>query len=188
MSDEASFFRHRPGATALGSVKTGVARSMMMSVRGVWLGLFRWCCVVCHFYDCPHPRMNAALETSDADRHLWTSSRWTVFSCSRWNENYRSKIQAFRSGDRIAGNAVEFGDESATEISHRRKGMYLTAAVFDECRPSDIQVRLGWLVAPFVRVLSCFQFFDELSKCRVPVSDACAIAEYCVESGRFTII
>jgi hypothetical protein len=40
-----------------------------MSVR-VWLALFRWRCVVCDFYDCAHPRVNAALETSDADWKL----------------------------------------------------------------------------------------------------------------------
>ena len=44
-------------------------KESMMSVRGVWLGLFRWRCVVCDFYDCPHPWMNAALKTSDADWH-----------------------------------------------------------------------------------------------------------------------
>ena len=66
--------------------------------------------------------------------------------------------------------------------------MCLAAAVLNDCRASDIQVCLVWLIVPLVRVLSFCEFLDKLVKRRVPVTNACAIAKYCIETGGLTII
>ena len=127
----------------------------MMTVRGVWFGLCRRRRVVCDLDHCAHPGVNAALETTYTDWKLRTSRRGAFLSCARGNEKYSCGIRAFRSDHRVPGKGVKVGEQAAAKFSHARKRMCLAADVLDEGRPSNVQVRLAWLIAPFVRILGC---------------------------------
>ena len=59
--------------------------------------------------------------------------------------------------------------------------MNLAAAILNQSRASDVEMRLARLVAPFVSVLSFFELLDELLKRRVTVTDA--PAGYCGKSS-----
>lgn len=50
--------------------------------------------------------------------------------------------------------------------------MEFTAAVFNDRRPSNIQVCLAWLVPPFVNVAGFFEFLDEFEKRCFAITDA----------------
>ena len=132
--------------------------------------------------------MNTTLEFVCSDREFGTPGSRPFLGTTRWDENYRAEVQALGSGNRIAGDAVELIDKSAAESRDRSKSMHLATAVLDESRASNIHFHCDWLVSPGVRVLSVFQFFDELIKCRVPVADARAVAQYRIESSRVTIV
>src|SRR5688572_19987774 len=141
-----------------------------------------------HFYSCAHPWMNAALKTAGADWKIRTSRRWAFFGRACRNENNRSEVQAFGRGYGVAGNAVEIGDESTAKLSHLRKCVNFTAAVFNHCRTADIQVRLEGLVAPLMCILSCCQFRDEFIKSCRAVTDARAVTQNCIKTSGFTIV
>src|SRR5688500_8163939 len=135
-----------------------------------------------------HPRVDAALELADADWKIRTSCRRAVFSCARGNENHRPEVQAFGRGYRVAGNAVQIGNESSTKLSHLRKRVDFTAAILDLGRTANVQLCLARLITPFMRVLSCCEFRDECIKSRVSVADARAVAQHSIKTGGFTIV
>jgi hypothetical protein len=132
--------------------------------------------------------MNAALEAICADRCIRASRSRTFFSRASGNENYCSKIQALGSRNGITGNSVKFNHESATKIRDASKCMYLAATILDQCRASNIDVHLAWLVSPLMSVLGFFEFLNELSESRVPITNAGAVAQNLIESRGFAIV
>ena len=80
--------------------------------------------------DRPHPGMNAALKLVRADGQIGAGSgSW--FNTTRRNENNCSEVQTLRRRYRVAGNAVELVDKSATELSYRSKSVNLATAILD---------------------------------------------------------
>lgn len=141
-----------------------------------------------YFYDCAHPRMNAALKAAGTHWHARSARRWTFFDGTRWNENNGPKVQALRCWYGVAGNAVKLIDKSAAKGSHPGKRVDFTAAVLNLRRPSHVQVRLARLVSPFVSILRFFKLGEEFSKGCVAVTDARAVAEHSIESGGVAIV
>src|ERR1043165_5772332 len=119
-------------------------------------------------------------------KHRDHSPCWSLLGTARVNDHDVCKIQAFRSGNRIPGDAVELIDETAAELRHFGEGMVFTTGILDERGGSDIDNHLAWLIAPLVRVLRSGQLGDELVKRCMTVANAGTIAEYCVESHRVT--
>ena len=109
-----------------------------MTVSGFgWLYLPRRS-VIGNLDDGAHPRMYAALKAAYADWCVRTSRRRTFFSCTRRNENDRSKIQALGSWNRVTGNAIKVVNKSATKICYASECMHLAAAILDECRAANV--------------------------------------------------
>src|SRR5919106_1114634 len=154
----------------------------MSAVRGGVCIRRRWArlhVVVGNLDDGAHPGMDAALESSYADRQFRGPCRWALLACARRNEDNCAKVQTLRRRNRITGDAVQCSDKSASEIGNRRKRMHFTASVLDERGPSNIDVHLARLIPPLERVLSFCQFLIEFIERRVAIADACSIAEYC---------
>ncbi len=144
--------------------------------------------MVCNLDDCAHPWMNAALEAALADGSIGTSRSWTFFSATGGNENERANVQALGSRNRITRNAVKGRNESATKISDASKCMYLAANVLDQCRASNIEVHLAWLVSPLMNILRCGEFCNELVKRGMAVNDARAVAKDGIETRWLAIV
>jgi hypothetical protein len=132
--------------------------------------------------------MNAALKLVCAYRKIGAAGSWSHFNTTSRDETYQSEVQAFGRGNRVAGNAVEFGNESAAKLSYGSKSVRLATAILDECRTSNIHLHITWLISPFVSILGLFEFFDELGKCRVAISDASTIAEHGVKSRGLAVV
>src|SRR5215216_5968572 len=160
---------------------------MMIVLRGRWSC---WCVRsgIRHVYDSAHPWMNAALKLVCAYRKIGATSSRSYFNTTSRDENYQSEVQAFRRGNRVAGNAIELRHESAAKLSYRSKSVRLATAILNQRRTSNVQLHITWLIAPFVCILGLFEFFDEFGECRVAISYASAIAKHGVESRGLAVV
>jgi len=141
-----------------------------------------------YFYGRAHPRMDAALKAVNADWKTRSSCRRAIFCCARGNKNHRPEVQALGRWYRVAGKSIQVRNKPAAKSSDLCERVNFAAAVLNNRRPANVQVRLAGLVAPRVYILRFFQFFDELSKCSLTVTDARALAQHCIEAGGFTIV
>jgi hypothetical protein len=125
--------------------------------------------------------MDATLKSMGADRQIGASGYRSFLNAARVNDNYRSEIQALGRRHRITGNTIERVNKTTAKFCYLSEGVIFTATIFNDRGTSNIELRLNWLVAPFMRILGGCQFCDELIKGCVPVADARAIAEHRIE-------
>src|SRR5262245_55134939 len=105
--------------------------------------------------------MNAALKFVCSYWKLRTACSRPYVSTASRNEDYRAKVEALGCGHRVARNAIEFVDKSATKRSHRRKSVGLTTTILNERRPSNIHFHCTRLVTPSMSILGFFQFTNK---------------------------
>jgi len=142
----------------------------------------RWstfCLVVGDVDHSAHPGVNTTLKPVRANRQVWTSGCGTFLNSTRVNEIQWTK--ALRRWYWITREAIEHLNNATTKLSYLSKGVIFTAAVFNEGGSSNIELHLTRLVAPLVHVLSRCQFFDELIKGCVAVTDTSAGTDYRVK-------